>query len=161
MGFIVCYWWLFWINDSKTNKISTYKLSINETFIGYYPPSETIKYDENSVGGKGDFLAELCTKWENAAITDSSVRHAVVRIGKFFFYLFAIVDFWVSFEGIALGRHGGTIQQLIMPFMCGIGGKIASGNQWFPWIHVEDAAGIFVYAVENENVSVCCECTFI
>jgi len=57
-------------------------------------------------------------------------------------------------EGIVLGRYGGTMKQLYVPFFVGVGGPISSGQQWFPWIHADDVAGIYLHAVEKDNVTV-------
>ena len=54
-----------------------------------------------------------------------------------------------------MGRDGGAIKQMYLPFFLGLGGKIGSGKQWFPWVHVGDVAGIIQHAIERENVSVC------
>ncbi|ESO02241.1 hypothetical protein HELRODRAFT_65077 [Helobdella robusta] len=110
------------------------KVWLSSSAIGYYPPSEVKVYNENSKEGDGDFFAELCQKWEDAAkLKDESVRHVTVRIG------------------VILGRTDGTIKLLYIPFFLGLGGKIGSGKQWFSWIHVNDAAGIFAMAIENEK----------
>ena len=55
--------------------------------------------------------------------------------------------------GLVLGREGGAIANLIFPFWMGVGGPVGSGKQWFPWIHVEDVAGIFTHAIENSHVT--------
>ena len=55
--------------------------------------------------------------------------------------------------GLALGRDGGAIQQMIIPFWFGLGGRISTGKQWFPWVHVDDVAGIMTHAIENDNVT--------
>lgn len=39
-----------------------------------------------------------------------------------------------------------------MPFNLFIGGPLGSGNQWFPWIHLEDEIGAFLFALENPRV---------
>jgi len=57
------------------------------------------------------------------------------------------------FAGIVLGRDGGAIKQMFMPFLFGVGGKLGSGEQWFPWIHVDDVAGIITHAIETDSVS--------
>jgi len=57
-------------------------------------------------------------------------------------------------EGIVLGRYGGTMKQLYMPFFVGVGGRISSGQQWFPWIHADDVAEIYFHAVTNDTVTV-------
>jgi len=40
-----------------------------------------------------------------------------------------------------------------LPFYLGLGGPIASGNQWFPWVHVDDVAGFILHSIENDNVN--------
>ena len=55
--------------------------------------------------------------------------------------------------GVVLGRHGGMIQQIFMPFYLGVGGPIGSGKQYFPWIHIDDIVNLFIFAIENEEVS--------
>lgn len=45
------------------------------------------------------------------------------------------------------------IQQLFWPFYLGGGGPVGSGEQFFPWIHVEDIVDLIVHAMENEKVS--------
>ena len=56
-------------------------------------------------------------------------------------------------SGVVLGRDGGMIQQIFLPFFLGTGGKIGSGRQYFPWIHVADTAGIITYAIMKEHVT--------
>jgi len=109
---------------------------ISSSAVGYYPPSTTAEYTEDSVGGEGNDLADLCKDWEASAQlpTDSPTRLVTVRIG------------------LVLGREGGVIRNMILPFWLGVGGRIASGEQWFPWVHVEDVAGIITHAVENPHV---------
>lgn len=55
--------------------------------------------------------------------------------------------------GLACGRDGGVVQSMIYPFFFGVGGRIGSGEQAFPWIHVDDVAGIIAHAIENEHVT--------
>ena len=59
----------------------------------------------------------------------------------------------LCFVGAALGREGGTIKSMILPFWLGLGGPINSGKQWFPWIHADDVAGIINHALEHDNVT--------
>ncbi|XP_077983027.1 epimerase family protein SDR39U1-like [Glandiceps talaboti] len=103
--------------------------------VGYYKPSSTAEYDEDSQGGDFDFFSKLSQDWEDVGRLAKDVRHVVVR------------------TGVVLGKDGGALQQMIWPFWFGVGGKIGSGTQYFPWVHIEDIAGIFVHAVESRNVS--------
>ena len=59
----------------------------------------------------------------------------------------------VIFLGLALGRDGGVVNQMMLPFWLGLGGRISTGKQWFPWIHVDDVAGIINHAIENDHVT--------
>lgn len=105
------------------------------TGVGYYRPSHSIEYTEESPGGDFDFFSRLVTRWEAAAkIPNDSTRQVVVR------------------SGVVLGRDGGAIAQMLWPFRLGLGGPIGSGQQPFPWIHVADLAGIVTHAVEREDV---------
>uniref|UniRef100_A0A8C0QL14 Short chain dehydrogenase/reductase family 39U member 1 n=1 Tax=Canis lupus familiaris TaxID=9615 RepID=A0A8C0QL14_CANLF len=100
----------------------------------YYQPSLTAEYDEDSPGGDFDFFSNLVTKWEAAALPGESTRQVVVR------------------SGVVLGRGGGAIHHMLLPFRLGLGGPIGSGHQFFPWIHIRDLAGILVHALEASHV---------
>ena len=54
---------------------------------------------------------------------------------------------------MVLGKDGGMIEQIQLVFKMGVGGRLGSGTQFFPWIHVKDMAGIITYAIENDNVT--------
>nr|CAG4643263.1 EOG090X07KR [Ilyocryptus agilis] len=109
---------------------------VSTSAVGYYPPSRDKEYTEYSEGGKGDFFAELCKEWEDAAKLpeDSKVRRVTIR------------------SGVVLGRRGGMIEQLFWPFFFGLGGPVGSGEQYLPWIHLHDIARLFLYAIEKEPV---------
>ncbi|XP_043411868.1 epimerase family protein SDR39U1 isoform X1 [Prionailurus bengalensis] len=105
------------------------------TGVAYYQPSPTAEYDEDSPGGDFDFFSNLVTKWETAArLPGESTRQVVVR------------------SGVVLGRGGGAIGQMLLPFRLGLGGPIGSGHQFFPWIHIRDLTGILAHALEASHV---------
>lgn len=54
---------------------------------------------------------------------------------------------------MVLGKDGGMVENIKLPFYLGLGGPIGSGKQWLPWVHVDDVAGIVMYAVENDHVT--------
>jgi len=56
-------------------------------------------------------------------------------------------------SGIVIGRQGGVIEQMFWPFYFGVGGPVASGQQYFPWIHIHDLISLILYSMENEKVS--------
>ena len=90
---------------------------------------------EESAPGN-DFLSKVCVEWEAAAASARplGLRVAHVRIG------------------VVLALESGALQQMLPVFKLGIGGSLGDGKQWFPWIHVDDTAGIFHHAIMNDTV---------
>lgn len=87
---------------------------------------------EESERGSG-FLAEVVREWEAAA---EPAREAGVRVVNFR-------------HGIVLGR-GGALQQMLLPFRLGLGGRIGSGKQWWSWVHMDDLAAAYSFALRGE-----------
>lgn len=81
-------------------------------------------------------MSGLCHDWEEAAKLpkDSNIRQVTIR------------------SGVVLGRNGGMIKQIYLPFFFGLGGPIGSGNQYMPWIHITDLICMFIFALKNNNV---------
>lgn len=104
--------------------------------VGFYQPSETTTNTEESHGGDHDYFSRLCSSWEEASeLPDNlNVRQFIIR------------------SGVVLGRSGGIIKQIYWPFYLGLGGPISSGKQYFPWIHIEDIAGLFAHGIQSEKV---------
>uniref|UniRef100_A0A146MAQ1 Epimerase family protein SDR39U1 n=1 Tax=Lygus hesperus TaxID=30085 RepID=A0A146MAQ1_LYGHE len=105
--------------------------------VGIYDPTRDDLYDEYStISEPFDFLSKLAVEWEKAGkLEEADVRHVVIR------------------SGVVLGRGGGMIQQMFLPFYFGLGGPIGSGCQPLPWIHLKDLCNLFVFAIENPEVS--------
>ncbi|KAK9502875.1 hypothetical protein O3M35_011566 [Rhynocoris fuscipes] len=106
--------------------------------VGIYKPGGLECYDEFSqVGPSFDFLSKLALEWEKAATLppEIGVRNVVIR------------------SGVVLGRQGGMIKSMFIPFYLGLGGPIGSGKQPLPWIHVKDLAKLFLFAIENDKVN--------
>jgi hypothetical protein len=100
--------------------------------IGYYGSRGDEALTENSPPG-ADFLAEVCSAWEQEAMAAESIGMRVVRIRI----------------GIVLARHGGALQRMLPPFRLGLGGPLGNGRQWMSWIHLDDLCEMFRFAVEN------------
>jgi len=109
---------------------------ISSSAVGYYGASQDVHFVETSPCGQG-FLAEICGEWEGAtsAAADAGVRTAIVR------------------TGVALGRGGGALGKMLLPFKLGIGGPLGSGRQWISWIHIDDLAALFQFLLEKEGAS--------
>lgn len=92
--------------------------------------------DERAPNGD-DFLARVCAEWEAEALRAESLGVRVVRLRL----------------GVVLAREGGALARMLLPFRLCLGGRLGSGRQFFPWIHIEDVVGLILHALENGAVS--------
>jgi uncharacterized protein (TIGR01777 family) len=88
--------------------------------------------DETAEPGD-DFLASVCVEWEEAARAAGSLGVRVVCLRT----------------GVALDRAGGALKQMLPPFRLGVGGPIAGGRQYVPWIHLDDVIGLYLAALDG------------
>ena len=56
-------------------------------------------------------------------------------------------------SGIVLGRRGGALQRLLLPFRLGLGGRIGSGEQWMSWITLDDEVGAILHALATPSLT--------
>jgi uncharacterized protein (TIGR01777 family) len=105
---------------------------VSASAIGYYGTSRTATFTESSPPGD-DFLARVCVAWEAQALRarDLGLRAAIVR------------------TGLVLGTGGGALAKLLPLFRSGLGGPVASGEQWCSWIHLDDQIGIYLLAIDG------------
>jgi uncharacterized protein (TIGR01777 family) len=106
------------------------KLLISTSAVGIYDNKAT--YDENGTYSN-DFLSSICQEWEKEALKAKS-ENTKVSIFRF---------------GIVLGKNGGALQKMILPFKLGLGGVIGSGEQAFSYIHIEDLLEAYKFVIEN------------
>jgi hypothetical protein len=101
--------------------------------VGIYGDRGESELDESAAPGTG-FLAELCRDWEAAAqrACEVGVRVVSLRIG-------AVVS-----------SRGGALPMMRLPFSLGLGGRLGSGRQYFPWIHLDDLVASFLFALESD-----------
>ncbi|MFN0122888.1 MAG: TIGR01777 family oxidoreductase [Blastocatellia bacterium] len=104
--------------------------------VGYYGTRGDELLTEQAAPGKG-FLADVCVEWEreSLAAAQSGMRVALLRIG------------------VVLSPAGGALAQMLPPFRMGVAGKLGSGAQWFPWIHVDDVIGLFRHVIDHGQIS--------
>jgi len=100
--------------------------------VGIYGDQGETELPESGRQGTG-FLAELCRAWENAAA--GAEAHGVRVVSLRF--------------GLILAREGGALQGMARLFRSGLGGRLGSGRQWLPWVHVDDVVGLLLHALEN------------
>ena len=108
---------------------------ISASGVGYYESCFDKEYTEEDKPGTS-FLSTVCEKWE-----DEVHRFNLLDINTIIFRV-----------GVVLSDKGGALKEMIKPFKFGLGSPLASGRQWIPWIHINDLAKMFVFALE-ENIS--------
>jgi uncharacterized protein (TIGR01777 family) len=105
---------------------------VSSSAIGYYGTSPTATFVESSPPGH-DFLAQLCVAWEAEADRAAALGMRVAKVRT----------------GLVLGRGGGVLGRLLPVFRLGLGGVVASGEQWYSWIHLDDEIGIYLHALDG------------
>ena len=109
------------------------KVLISASAVGYYGDRGEEQLTETAPPAR-DFLAEVCTSWEEEALAAAEVgiRVVTVRIG------------------IVLGPGGGALAKMLLPFQLGLGSPLGNGKQFMPWIHRDDLVGLLLFAAERE-----------
>jgi len=100
--------------------------------VGYYGSRGDEILTESASPG-GDYLAKLCVDWEKEAQAAETSGIRVVRVRT----------------GLVLDARGGALPRMLPPFRMGVGGKLGSGKHWMSWIHLDDLAALFQFALAN------------
>ncbi len=107
---------------------------ISSSAVGFYGSRGDEELTESSPPGD-DFLADVCIAWEKSALEAERLGIRVV----------------LSRTGVVLGREG-ALEKMLKPFKLGVGGRLGSGRQWMPWIHVDDLVGLLLFAAERSEI---------
>lgn len=124
---------------NKANKKPS--LLISGSAIGFYGVDSKLGADNDGIRedhlGDESFSSRLCQQWEESALQAEQlgIRTCLLR------------------TGIVLGGHGGALGKMILPFKLGLGGRVGSGKQWMPWIHLDDLIGIIGYCITQTQLS--------
>ena len=101
---------------------------VSQSAVGFYGPRAEEKLDEGAPAGN-DFLAGVVVAWEHEALAaaSSGVRVVVTR------------------TGVVLSPSGGALAKMLPFFRLGIGGPVAGGRQYVPWVHLDDVVGAMLF----------------
>lgn len=102
----------------------------------YYGAHGDEVVDEGSPAGS-DFLADVCVRWERAADGARELGLGVVKVRT----------------GITLHAGSGVLASMLPPFRLGLGGPLAGGRQYLPWIHHADLVGLYLRAIDEPGFS--------
>ncbi len=116
---------------------SQIKTFVSTSAIGIYGVRGDEEVSEQEEILPTDFLSKLCIDWEKVVHEKlpTEIRKCIFRVG------------------VVLGRNGGALSKMELPFKCGVGGVVGSGKQMMSWIHVEDLRELYFDAVKKEEFS--------
>ena len=120
------------LNEAVMKASARPSVVVQSSGVGYYGPRGDERVDESTTPGN-DFLARLCVEWEasTAGVQDVGVRHVATR------------------TGVVLTPKGGALARLLPIFKLGLGGRLGSGKQWFPWIHIDDQVAAIAHLISQ------------
>lgn len=109
---------------------------VSSSAVGYYGKHGDEPVPESTPAGD-DFLASVCIAWEQEADAATELGVRVVKIRT----------------GVVLDKSGGALKTMLTPFQLGVGGPVAGGDQYLPWIHVDDLVGLYLHALDDATWS--------
>jgi uncharacterized protein (TIGR01777 family) len=111
---------------------------ISASAVGFYGSGYgSTELDESAAAGD-EYQSQLCVDWERAAWRASDELN--IRVG-------------LIRTGIVLGRGGGTLAQMLMPFKLGVGGRFGNARQYMPWIHIRDQVRAIAFLLNQATCS--------
>lgn len=107
---------------------------VSQSATGYYGARDDEPLGESASPGR-DFLADVTAAWEHEALkAPEPVRVVLAR------------------TGVVLSPSGGALAKMLPPFRLGVGGPVAGGHQYVPWIHLGDVVGGLLYCVDDARL---------
>lgn len=124
---------IYQLIKNKPNQVNTI---ISASAIGYYSDRGDELLTEDSLPNN-DFMAQCCVEWENAVDEGKTLGLRVLKFRT----------------GVVLDEDDGALPQMSAPVKFGFGAPLGSGEQWIPWIHWKDVVDMYLYSIENINLS--------
>jgi uncharacterized protein (TIGR01777 family) len=110
---------------------------VSQSATGFYGPRGDESVDESTPPGN-DFLADVVVAWEAEARAGADELGLRVALSR---------------TGVVLSPSGGALEKMLTPFKLGVGGPVAGGRQYMPWVHVDDVVGALLFALDTEAAS--------
>jgi uncharacterized protein (TIGR01777 family) len=109
---------------------------ISQSGAGWYGHRGDERLDESDSPGD-DFLAQLTLEWEAEARRAEELGVRVVT----------------NRTGMILSDSGGALEKMLPFFKAGIGGPVAGGKQYVPWVHLDDVVGAILFELDTQAAS--------
>lgn len=111
------------------------KVFLSGSAIGVYGNRGEQVLREDSDVCQSDFASTLCVKWEGIAKQATPYTRVVVLR-----------------TGIVLTPNGGALAKMLLPFKCGLGGRVSNGQQYMSWIHIRDYIDALDFLLKKSSV---------
>ena len=106
---------------------------VSQSAVGFYGPRGEEHLDESAPAGT-DFVADVVLRWESEALAvGDELRVALTR------------------TGVVLSPEGGALAKMLPFFRLGIGGPVAGGRQYLPWVHLDDVVGAILLCMDDQR----------
>lgn len=112
------------------------KAWVQASAVGFYPTQSAQVLDEASAPGTG-FAAELCQAIEAKSLAAKAFGLRVVNLRI----------------GVVLGKDGGVYPMMRLATLIGGGAKLAGGQQFFAWVHVQDVVAMLAQSTFDVRLS--------
>ena len=112
------------------------RVLVSQSGSGYYGARGDERVDESGAAGD-DFLARVVVGWEEQALRAQELGLRVV----------------LTRTGVVLSEGGGALEKMLPFFKLGVGGPVAGGRQYVPWIHLDDIVGAILFALDDDRLS--------
>ncbi len=115
------------------------RVLLSGSAVGWYGNGGDQPLDEYSAATRPDFGSRLCAAWEqeagHARQLAAGVRVVLLRTAP------------------VLAPQGGVLRRLLPPFRLGLGGRLGNGQQWMPWIHIDDQVALIDHLLQRDDCS--------
>jgi uncharacterized protein len=111
------------------------RILVSQSGSGYYGPHGDEPVDESGSPAKDDFPSKVTVVWEAEAREAEEFGARVTRMRT----------------GVVLSKGGGALGKMLLPFKLGVGGPVAGGAQYIPWVHIDDVVGAIAFALDHEE----------
>jgi uncharacterized protein (TIGR01777 family) len=112
------------------------RVLLSASAVGYYGDTGDRTVTEDQPAGS-DYLAQICVQWEasTAPAREAGVRVALLR------------------TGLVIDRSALLMQVLGLVFRLGLGGRLGSGRQYWPWISLHDEIAAMRFLLTAEDLT--------
>ncbi|MFD1314717.1 TIGR01777 family oxidoreductase [Namhaeicola litoreus] len=112
------------------------KAFISSSAVGWYGAITSEKIFDETDPFYDDFLGNTCKVWEDAADQFDALGSRVVKLRT----------------GVVLAKNGGALKKLVPLVKSGFGSAVGTGNQYMPWVHIDDLCQMYLKALKDDKM---------